>query len=1312
MSVDWPFADGKLSLGGTSKVRIQPEDADRQTVTAKEILRDFSDQPGLLLSDEVGMGKTYVALAVAASVIVATKGNQGPVVIMVPSRLRRKWQREWEQFKRHCVLGSSLDWIKDTYAYSPTEFFKLLDDDDQHRKQLVFITTGCFSGGLGDPWIKLAMIRLARSRTKMTAQQKNRIYRWAADLVRLVSQKYLTEDVVRKLMRTDLDRWKDVLVREWVLDENADDPIPALLMKCEDRIDWSPLVEVIRQSLPKRDSATIRDRLKTARGEFNTACRAIYQQWLQCSRWHSPLLVLDEAHHAKNDNTLLAQLFRRSSEEDVSLLSGKFQRMLFLTATPFQLGHQELIRVLRSFDAIRWSSPKSPPFTAQDFETKILQVEEALDRNRLAGRHLDRLWGDIRPDMLGGQEVESWWCRVENAPADEWEKRLVQAVQDCRETRIAAEKLLRPWVVRHNRPVSIPGGPGKPALPRRQGIVGRGVLPENEETSGPDVGLPIAKESALPFLLTARAQGELAHVSGARAFFAEGLASSYEAFHHTREARGKARDMDDGGHPVSQDVDEEDLAATIVPTAWYEDQVASLIPSRDRSPLERLRHPKVSATVHRVVDLWEGGEKVLVFCFYRETCKALYEHIREAVHTRTLAIAREKLGDEYAEDDTKVQDFLTRIARRFSEPDRPFYREVRDVLSRPFVGPKYRCLQPYMKELIEVLAAYFRAPSFLARYLPLNDPAVQRAWELGEGRREVLEPGLLALRRGILEQRDRSNQTYMERVYQFLDFAVELAERAQTVQNDGEEDDEPVDPLKTCLDAVSVYSRPRKMEDIDRDDDDVSGDDDGSYRVVPLARVVHGDTKPETRERLALAFNSPLFPEILVSSGVMGEGIDLHRFCRQVVHHDGYWNPSTLEQQTGRIDRIRCKAEICALPIRVYQPFLAGSADEKMYRVVRDRERWFQIVMGQKFEFDEGTSEAIASRVPLPERLAKELTFDLARWKESPRVQRADVVPPSLAPDVKRRDRLRGALIGLAVGDALGAAVEFKWAGSFEPVTGFRGGGPHGLGPGEWTDDTSMALALADSLANAGWDLNDQAARYVAWWRCGQYSVNGRCFDIGITTRGALSRFERDGDAQTTGDSSEHASGNGSIMRLAPVPIRYVDLFPDRLEELLQKSRDSSLPTHASPQCLSCCAYLGLVLCGLFHGADRDVVLSPVWPALSTLKRAIPLHPEVLELAAGSFRTNAPPEIVGSGYVVKSLEAALWAFHAAKDFREAVLRAVNLGDDADTTGAVCGQLAGAYWGESGIPGEWLEGLAQRDMIDKALRKLLDNEGDG
>jgi ADP-ribosylglycohydrolase len=171
--------------------------------------------------------------------------------------------------------------------------------------------------------------------------------------------------------------------------------------------------------------------------------------------------------------------------------------------------------------------------------------------------------------------------------------------------------------------------------------------------------------------------------------------------------------------------------------------------------------------------------------------------------------------------------------------------------------------------------------------------------------------------------------------------------------------------------------------------------------------------------------------------------------------------------------------------------------------------------------------------------------------------------------DPTTTDRRRGAILGLAVGDALGAAVEFRPPGSFAEVTGYRAGGPHGLAPGEWTDDTSMALALADSIATVGWDPTDQAERYVAWWTTGKYSVNGRCFDIGLTTSAALRRFRAGGDPMRSGDASSRASGNGSIMRLAPVPVAYHQLLPHDLGLLAQRLGQSSLPTHASPQCLS-----------------------------------------------------------------------------------------------------------------------------------------------
>jgi ADP-ribosyl-[dinitrogen reductase] hydrolase len=296
-------------------------------------------------------------------------------------------------------------------------------------------------------------------------------------------------------------------------------------------------------------------------------------------------------------------------------------------------------------------------------------------------------------------------------------------------------------------------------------------------------------------------------------------------------------------------------------------------------------------------------------------------------------------------------------------------------------------------------------------------------------------------------------------------------------------------------------------------------------------------------------------------------------------------------------------------------------------------------------------------------------------------------------------------LVGLAIGDALGAAVEFKPPGTFEPVTGYRDGGPHRLNAGEWTDDTSMALALADSLATVGWDLNDQADRYLSWYRTGEYSVNGRCFDIGNATRQALHRYAETGDATTSGPDHDRSAGNGSIMRLAPVPIFFADLYPDRAAELIRYGYESSLPTHRAPQATSACAYMTLVLAALMAGEDRSTVLDPEWPMLDVLRATVAIHPEVGDVIDGGFHRD-PPEIKGSGYVVRSLEAGLWALRRADSSDEAVLAAVNLGDDADTTGAVCGQLAGAYWGLSGIPASLLDGLAQREVIESAVSWLL------
>lgn len=291
-------------------------------------------------------------------------------------------------------------------------------------------------------------------------------------------------------------------------------------------------------------------------------------------------------------------------------------------------------------------------------------------------------------------------------------------------------------------------------------------------------------------------------------------------------------------------------------------------------------------------------------------------------------------------------------------------------------------------------------------------------------------------------------------------------------------------------------------------------------------------------------------------------------------------------------------------------------------------------------------------------------------------------------------DRFGGALLGLAVGDALGTTLEFKRPGTFTPVTDMTGGGPFHLKPGQWTDDTSMALCLAESqVEKQGFDPVDQLERYVRWYRQGHMSCTGACFDIGTTTSGALRRFEQT-HAPFCGSTNPHAAGNGSIMRLAPVPL----FFAQNPAEAIERSGDSSRTTHGAAVCVDACRYLGGLIAGAVNGVGKDTLLSELYCPVPGYWQAHPLCPDIEAIARGSFKRRDPPAIRGTGYVVDSLEAALWAFHNGRDFKEGALLAVNLGDDADTTGAVYGQIAGAFYGYAGIPEHWRSLVAWADRI--------------
>ncbi len=310
--------------------------------------------------------------------------------------------------------------------------------------------------------------------------------------------------------------------------------------------------------------------------------------------------------------------------------------------------------------------------------------------------------------------------------------------------------------------------------------------------------------------------------------------------------------------------------------------------------------------------------------------------------------------------------------------------------------------------------------------------------------------------------------------------------------------------------------------------------------------------------------------------------------------------------------------------------------------------------------------------------------------------------PNAVAPDeAARKDRSMGSLFGLAVGDALGTTLEFERPGTFEPLTDMVGGGPFRLQPGEWTDDTSMALCLAESLVEKrAFDPLDQMERYVRWKRTGYYSVKGHCFDIGNATRRALNRFEQSGDP-FSGSTDPNTAGNGSIMRLAPVPMA----FAHAPMEAIRLAGESSRTTHAARACVDACRFMAGVIVGAISGASNAELTTQGYAPVAGAWEEKPLCSEVAEVAAGSYLVKEPPAIRGTGYVVHSLEAALWAFANSSSFREGALMAVNLGDDADTTGAVYGQIAGAHYGLSGIPTSWVEKLAMRARIEELAEAL-------
>ena len=294
------------------------------------------------------------------------------------------------------------------------------------------------------------------------------------------------------------------------------------------------------------------------------------------------------------------------------------------------------------------------------------------------------------------------------------------------------------------------------------------------------------------------------------------------------------------------------------------------------------------------------------------------------------------------------------------------------------------------------------------------------------------------------------------------------------------------------------------------------------------------------------------------------------------------------------------------------------------------------------------------------------------------------------------RERYRGALVGLAAGDAVGTTLEFQPRGSFEPIDDMVGGGPFNLKLGQWTDDTSMALCLSASLIHCrGFNAQDQMDRYCDWASNGYMSSTGSCFDIGNTISGALRRYQTTGDP-FAGSTHPRSAGNGSLMRLAPVVLFY---HPNT-EKAVHFSGESSRTTHGATEAIDSCRLFAQILVKVLDGAPKQEDLLAE-SSFSTSER-------LNTVARGEYRGSSADSIRGSGYVVDCIEAALWCFDETDDFRSAVLKAANLGDDADTTAAVCGQIAGAYYGIEGIPAAWRRQLTMYPEIVGYADRFIEN----